>query len=261
MQGDQAADVGALVAQVAEAMRATPREGGFLGRTPRVFGPQVFGGFLVGQALYAAALTVAPERRIHSLHAYFARPAQTGPDLLHRVAELRDGRAFSLRDVDSRQDGRSVFQMSCSFTVPTEAAEAELDGGVADPETAGVEAVRAWEVSRLGPAGQATSRAWFRLAARLPDEPAVHDALVAMMTDMTAMGGDPVPGYPGREMVSLDHAVWFHRHLRADEWIYFELRPLARSGDRALIQGAMYGPDRLAALTMAQEVILRPPTS
>lgn len=243
-----------------------PEADAFVGDTPQLFGPVVFGGQLVGQAVFAAGLTVPPDRRIHSLHAYFLRPARTGVPLLHRVTAVRDGRAFAVRRLETSQEGTTVFEMACSFTAGEgdAAGEPGLAESVPGPDGLPPASWRGpWEGSRLGPEPPAgnghpsTSRAWFRVAADLPDDARGHDAVVGLMTDMTAGGGDPVPGFSPRQMISIDHAVWFHRPLRADRWVYYDVHSLIHTGSRAVIRGAMYGPDRRLALSMAQEVLLR----
>lgn len=239
-------------------MRVEPVEGGFEGRAPDWFGPTLFGGFLLGQAVYATGLTVPEDRRIHSLHAYFLRPGKAGPPLRHTVSTVRDGRAFAVRRLETVQDGKTVFEMACSFTdAAAQDADADpLPADVPGPDTKEPESGWGpWLRVRLEPQGRMSSRSWFRFAGRLPDEPRLHDAVIALMSDMTANGGRPVPG-ESRHWVSLDHAAWFHRRLRADEWIYFGVGTTIRSGSRALIEGVMHSPGRDRCLTMAQEALL-----
>jgi acyl-CoA thioesterase-2 len=159
--------------------------------------------------------------------------------------------------------------MMCSFTADTDGYEYELpiDHAVPDPDA--LETATGpgpWTAAHLGPTPAAadgtrtsTYRAWSRIPIRLPDDPHLHAALIAFVTDITGTGGRPlhlegdVTG-----MVSIDHAAWFHRPLRADEWLFYDVHSLVNTGGRGVLRGTMYGPDRHVAVSVAQEMLLRP---
>lgn len=260
-------DLDAMLAETVGALAVRPVAGGFEGVAPAWFGRHLFGGFIVGQAVFAAGLTAPAGRRIHSLHAYFVRPARGDSPLHHRVTTVRDGRTFAVRHVETSQGGETVFWMSSSYTSAAAdfVYEPPLDPEVPDPDGLPTEAARGpWEVARLGPTParpdgtvSSTGRAWFRVRGDLGDDPVVGDAVLGFFSDMTGMGGHPV-AVPGlRHWVSLDHAVWFHRPLRADGWLFYDLHTLVADERRALIRGVMYGPDRRVGLSVAQEALIQ----
>lgn len=246
-----------------------PDGAGWVGEAPAWFGGVLFGGFLVAQAVHAASRTAPEGRRIHSLHGYFLRPATAEVPLSYRVESVREGRSFSTRRVETTQNGTAVLTMACSFTTDTEGYEYELPLDLEVPSPEGLARTVGpgpWEEAGLGPAPaepdgtrRSTHRAWVRTAARLPDDPHLHDAFIAFVTDMTGTGGRPLHlDGDVRGMVSLDHAAWFHRRLRADEWLYYDVHALINTGGRGLLRGTMYGPDRRLAVSVAQEMLLRP---
>lgn len=239
------------------------------GDTPEWFGPAVFGGFVVGQTLHAASTTVEDrDRRPHSLHAYFLRPVVANERVTYRVTRLRDGRAFSLRRVDAYQRAELVCTMSCSFTRDTNGYEYELR--VAEPPSPADAyplggGPGPWLVREVGPSAPAedgtrasTRRAWMRLPDPLPDDPMLHAAIVAMTTDMTGTGGRPLDLDGGVDgLVSLDHAVWFHRPLRPDDWCYYDVHALVNTGGRGTLRATMRDHDGRLAVSVAQEMLLR----
>ena len=174
-----------------------------------------------------------------------------------------------MRQLEAVQDGEPVFTMMCSFTADTDGYEYELpiDRDVPDPdELDAVVGPGPWLAASLGPTPPApdgtrtsTYRAWSRIPVALPDDPHLHAALIAFVTDITGTGGRPlhldgdVTG-----MVSIDHAAWFHRPLRADEWLFYDVHSLVNTGGRGVLRGTMYGPDRHVAVSVAQEMLLRP---
>ena len=245
---------------LAAALSVRESRDGFEGMAPGWWGPYLFGGFIIGQAVYAAGLTVPRERRIHSLHAYFLLPAHAERPLCHRVTTVRDGRTFSQRRLDIEQEGQVIFTMTCSFTsaIAEPVFQLPLDPSVPDAEAMPAEHTkRGWDVVRLGPSGPSTGRAWFRLSQALGDDSLVNDAVLGFFSDMTGMGGHPIPLPNVEDWASVDHAVWFHRPLQADGWLYFDLQTLVAAEKRALIRGVLYGPDRTLGMSMAQEALLR----
>jgi acyl-CoA thioesterase-2 len=187
----------------------------------------------------------------------------------YRITSLRDGRTFATRSLEAEQDGNLVLSMACSFTEDTEGYEYELPIGHDVPGPEEVEqgpGPGAWIAAGLGPTPpddngvmQSTHRLWFRLPGELPDDPHLHAALITFATDWTGIGGRPrhLEG-DTTGMVSLDHAVWFHRPIRADAWNLYDVHSLVNAGGRGVLRGVMVDLDRHVAVSVAQEMLLRP---
>ena len=262
-------DIEAVVAETISFVTVHPEGDGWVGGAPDWFGERLFGGFVVGQAVHAATRAAPEGRRIHSLHGYFLRPVVAGRPVSYNIVPVRDGRSVAIRRLEATQDGAPVFTMTCSFTVDTDGYEYELALGrdAPSPDELAVETGPGpWAVAEVGPTPpepdgtrRSTRRAWFRVNGTLPDDPHLHAALVAFATDMTGTGGRPLH-LDGdiRGMVSIDHAVWFHRPLRADEWLLYDVHSLVNAGGRGLLRGTMRGLDRRLAVSVAQEMLLRP---
>lgn len=246
------------------------REGdGWIGDTPTWFGDYVFGGWVVGQAVHAACHLAAEGRRLHSLHAYFLRPVAGGAEVSYRARALREGRTFATHELTAEQNGAEVFTMTCSFAADTEGYEYQLamDPTVPDADVLVTEpGPPPWVQAYVGPTElqpdgtrRSTHRAWIKVGVDLPDDAALHAALVGFATDWTGTGGRPLHLDGDVEgMISLDHAVWFHRAVRADEWLFYDVHSVVNTGGRGLLRGTMYGPDRRVAVSVAQEMLLRP---
>jgi acyl-CoA thioesterase-2 len=262
-------DIDAVVEETIEFLTVRREGDDWVGDAPEWFGERLFGGFVLGQAVHAATQTTPDGRRIHSLHGYFLRPVVAGRPLTYRVVPLREGRTLTTSQLEAVQDGNAVFTMMCSFASDTGGYEYELKTAepVPSPEGLPVEVGPGpWEVAEVGPTAPAadgtrtsTRRAWFRIVSRLPDDANLHAALIAFLTDMTGTGGRPlhldgdVTG-----MISIDHAAWFHRPLRADEWAFYDVHSLVNTGGRGVLRGAVLGPDGRLGASVAQEMILRP---
>jgi len=231
-----------------------------------------WGGFVLGQTLHAATTSIEkPELRPHSLHCYFLRPMVAGVPVNYSIEHVRDGRSFTTRHVEAKQNGASVCTMMASFTADTEGYEYELDvlGGfpnVDDYEDDVWEDDEGpWMGRTLGPTTprangtyDSTERHFIRVPTPLPDDPMLHAAVVAMITDMTHAGSRPLKlEFPIDGIVSLDHAIWFHRPLRADEWIYYDMHSLLNAGGRGYLRGTLHGRDGRVAVSVAQEQLLR----
>jgi acyl-CoA thioesterase-2 len=238
-------DINSIVEETIEFVTVRPDGDGWVGDAPDWFGERLFGGFVLSQSVHAATRTAPDSARLHSLHGYFLRPVFAGKQLSYRVAPLREGRTFVMRQLEAVQDGEPVFAMMCSFTADTDGYEYELP---IDRDVPAPDGTRT-----------STHRAWSRIPVALPDDPHLHAALIAFVTDITGTGGRPlhlegdVTG-----MVSIDHAAWFHRPLRADEWLFYDVHSLVNTGGRGVLRGTMYGPDRHVAVSVAQEMLLRP---
>jgi len=253
-----------------------------------------YGGHLLGQAVAAASNTVDRERRIHSLHAYFLRPGRPGQPLDYHVQAIRDGRSFNTRRVSASQAGKSVFELSCSFTNPASGPVFEAQPpadlqtlpapeslpryhelmGSQDPVPLPAEwALREHGVdvrvvnapwSPNGPSSDHGIRMWIRANGRLPDDPKLHDAVLAYQSDESICDNVLVPfgvtwGTPDVFCVSLDHAMWFHRPVDLNRWHFVEQRPLAYARERGVAGAEVWTEDGALVASFRQEVLLRLP--
>jgi acyl-CoA thioesterase-2 len=244
--------------------------GDFTAKAPDWFGDRVFGGVVVGQALAAAARTVEPPMRPHSLHAYFLGALRPGPVELE-VERLRDGRTFATRHVTSRQHGRTALWQTVSFHQDEPAAPYQLamPPGVPGPEDlqAADDGPPPFVLHELGPTSrrddgtyESTRRCWVRPVAPLPDEPTAHLVAAAFLSDLT---GTSFRIHSPRDWgthtdASIDHAVWFHRPPRIDDWVFMDFQLLVAAGARSTLRGSMFDRDGQLLLTMAQELLIRP---
>ncbi len=249
---------------------------------------RVFGGQVAGQALVAAARTVdEPERLVHSLHAYFLRPGDPTTPILYEVDRIRDGRSFSTRRVVAIQHGRAIFNLQASFhneepgpdhqlqmpadlpdatTLPDfrtrMAPYAEQLGEVYDrPRPIDVRYVNGDPLSRKGNPSE-TQQVWMRANGSLPDDPVLHACVVTYASDMTLLDTTVLPfglawDSPGMQMASLDHAMWFHRPFRADEWLLYDQVALSTSSSRGLAGGGIFTADGKLAISVVQEGLAR----
>ena len=238
---------------------------------------RVFGGQVCSQALRAAQLTVGGDHRIHSLHAYFLRPGRPGIPILYQVTRIRDGRSFTTRDVVAIQNGEAIFDLSASFQTPEAGPEYQLPRAtnVPDPDSlprskwgrrhGGPIDIREFEPPPLSPEDSQTStrRMWLRTLGDLPDDATIHACVLAYASDMGPVGASRRPyrlmGEMGEVMTaSLDHAMWFHRPIRADQWLMYDLEAVSTSGARGLARGTIHTADGSLGVSIAQEALLRP---
>jgi acyl-CoA thioesterase-2 len=255
------------------------------GRTQRLFGGQV-----AAQALVAAGRTVA-QGRAHSLHGYFLRPGDPTHRVLYTVDRIRDGRSFTTRRVVARQRGHAIFNMAASFHLDESGYEHQLPMPEApDPETVPTweelvrrqldqlpREVRPWvggpraidlrhvQVPSYlgGPPFEGPSLVWLRVARRIEDAPLVHQALVAYASDISLLDNMVRPyGRVGRlgplMTASLDHALWFHRPLRADEWLLYVQESPVAAGARGFARGTIFTREGQLVASVAQEGLMRP---
>ena len=241
-----------------------------VGSSPAWFGARVFGGILLAQALHAASTTVDGGFRARSLHAYFLSAADARAPLRYNVAATKDGRTSSVRAVTASQDGAEVVTMQCSFAADRDGREYDLARADDAPDPASLRTRNApgpWESAFLGPTPEredgtrsSTHRAWLRISDELPDDRAVHDAAIAFIGDISWNAASPwdLSGPPDRtRMVSVDHAMWFHRAARADEWLYYDVHSLVHAGGRGTIRGLLFGADRTIVASTVQELQFR----
>ena len=264
----------------------------FRGRSPQNNWKRVFGGQVIAQALVAASRTVEG-RAPHSLHAYFILPGDPLIPIVFEVDRIRDGRSFTTRRVVAIQRGNAIFSLSASFQVDEQGVEHSLPMPAApDPDTlpdpiylvrsAGEAAqrrlqaffarirpieVRPIDLSRYAPGARGVPREprqtlWIRIAGRLPDDPATHRAALAFLSDMTLLDtGLATHGFsvsdPEFQVASLDHALWFHRPCRADEWLLYVQDSPNSGGSRALTRGLLYSRAGALVASVAQEGLIR----
>ncbi|WP_309068795.1 acyl-CoA thioesterase II [Microbacterium sp.] len=247
---------------------------------------RVFGGQVLGQSIVAASRTLSPDRAPHSLHGYFLRPGDVRKPLTFSVDRIHDGRSFSRRRIQAFQDGEPIFSAIGSFQdedpglehqlpMPEVPGPAELSGPsplVADrPDASLLLRANPIEVRHVGSdiylsveEREPRQAVWTRLRRPIGDDPVLHRAALAYLTDFTiqesVLRAHGVPwSTPGIRTASLDHAIWLHRFARADEWLlYVQESPSARGG-RGLAQGHLYTRDGRLVASVAQEIMLRVP--
>jgi len=248
----------------------------WVARTPDWYGPVVFGGIGLALTVGAACRNAPGDSRLHSLHAHFLRPLLGDQEVVFVSVPLKAGRTLTLHDITATQDGKLVLRATCSFTADTEGYLYDLSGlpdgvGMPEelPEPEELDWIGPWDTRWLGasplrPDGtrEATHRHWFRLPRPLGGDPHLHAALFGYATDWTGIGGRPLHlDGDTTGMISLDHAAWFHRPARADEWHLQDVQSLVNAGGRGTLRGVIRARDGRIVASMAQEMLLRPVTS
>ncbi|MCT9820265.1 acyl-CoA thioesterase II [Microbacterium sp. W1N] len=264
--------------------RARTTEDIFLGASHPMPGGRIFGGQVLGQAIIAAERTTDDDRVPHSMHGYFLRPGDSARGLTLSVDRIHDGRSFSTRRTQAYQDGVPIFSMIASFEheTPGLAHQAQMPTGIADPD----EIVAAAEgshplSSRLladspievlhaeGPLYRsapephvARQHVWVRTRRRIGDDPALHRAVLAYLSDLTiqesVLRAHGVPwALPGLKVASLDHAMWWHRPARVDEWLLYAQESPSAGGGRGLSTGRIFTRDGVLVASVAQEIMVR----
>ncbi|MFL6126468.1 acyl-CoA thioesterase II [Actinophytocola sp.] len=259
----------------------------FRGVSPAHSTVRVFGGQVAGQALVAAGRTVPPERKVHSLHAYFIRGGDPSVPIVYEVDRIRDGRSFTTRRVIAIQHGKAIFALSASFQKPEpgiDHAEAMPDVPAPDELPSREESIREY-AEKLGPMARmprpidvryvseppwalrgkgnaARNQVWMRADGILPDDDLLHVCVLTYASDMTLLDSILVRHgvYWGFDKVigaSLDHALWFHRPFRADEWVLYDCASPTASGARGLATGRFFTQDGTLIATVVQEGLLR----
>ena len=258
----------------------------FRGSHPHTARQRAFGGQVMAQAMEAAYHTVPVERTCPSAHAYFLRPGQTSAPILYVVSEPRDGHSFSARHVEARQHDKTLFVMTLSFKVAEEGLEHQwpatpgVPGPDACPPLSEVLGARsavhasAWEdewgaldVRYAGDArrsdytSHAAMQVWMRTPDRLGDSPRLHQELLAYASDITLLGVSTV-GHPvaflsaDMQIATIDHAMWFHRPIRIDDWILYDQFSPSASNAMGYSRGRLYS-DGLLGVSTAQEGLIR----
>lgn len=250
---------------------------------------RMYGGKVLGEALEAAQLTVDDDRPAHSLHAYFLREADAFHPVIYEVDRSRDGRSFSARRVTAIQHGQPIFTMEASFhrveagiayqgkmaAVPPPEAVAPLvwDWDSFDRQPPRYQRmmtiVAPFEIRQIdGPngtkdaLGNPVRRSWVRTSEHLPDEPDMHRAILAYLSDYgliwTLLGHHGFTlGTTNLVVASLDHAMWFHRPFRVDEWLLYHCEGVASAGARGLARGSFYTREGELVVSVAQEGLMR----
>jgi acyl-CoA thioesterase II len=265
----------------------------FVARSPIGGWSRIYGGQVIAQSLVAASRTVEG-RAPHSLHAYFLLAGDPSEPILLEVERLRDGRSFSTRRVVARQRDAAIFVLSASFQI----AEAGLDHQASMPQVPPPEKAidlsvaaaalgkgarermealidriqpiefRPIDLSRYAPLPPGAKRearqsVWIRINGPLPDDPAIHTAALAFLSDMTLIDTALVAHghaiFDGRNQVaSLDHALWLHRPCRADDWLLYVQDSPSAQGARGLTRGELFTREGVLAASVAQEGLIRP---
>ena len=262
----------------------------FRGRSPQDGWQRVFGGQVIGQALVAAARTVEG-RPVHSLHAYFLRPGDPTVPIIYDVDRIRDGRSFTTRRVNAIQHGEPIFSMAASFQVPEDGLTHQVPmPKVPFPEDLMSEAEikekflalapeaiqRYWKRERpvefrpvdltnlvSRPGAEPMRQFWVKTTDPLPDDPDIHRCVLAYASDLTLLDTSLLAH--GRNVfdrdiqaASLDHAMWFHRPFRADEWLLYVEESPSASGARGFNRGLLFSRDGRLVASVAQEGLIRP---
>ncbi len=263
----------------------------FRGRSPNIGWQRIFGGQVIGQALVAASRTVEPERRVHSLHGYFLRPGDPDIPIIYMVDRIRDGKSFTTRRVVAIQHGEAIFSMGASFQILEDGLVHQLPmPDVPDPDELMPESelkalylekapenIKAyWNRERpieLRPVNlkhyvsneplEPVQHVWFRASEPLPGAPIVHECVLAYASDMTLL--DTSLFAHGKsifsrdlQVASLDHALWIHRPVKADEWLLYAEDSPSSSGARGFTRGTIYSRDGCIVASSAQEGLIRP---
>lgn len=253
---------------------------------------RVFGGQVLAQSLIAAMRTVADDRHVHSMHGYFLRPGDVNHPITFSVDRIHDGRSFSTRRTQAYQNGLPILSAIASFQDDDEGLEhqIEMPSDLPDPESLPTAAAtlnlvdhsiaRYWASERpfdirhvpspiyLKVEGEHTSRqaVWMKTFEALPDDPNIHRAALAYASDYSIM--EPVLrrhgvawATRGLKAASLDHAMWWHRFGRADEWVLFTQDSPTAQGGRGLSTGTIYSRDGVLLASVAQEAMMRVPNN
>jgi len=251
-----------------------------------VFSPQsgnwqrTFGGQVAGQSLVSAVRTVDARYQVHSLHGYFLRPGDAKSRTVFIVERLRDGGSFATRRVNAIQHGETIFSMSASFQTDQSGIEHQDAMPSAPPphdlpelttmgafDDAGFKQFEEWDVRVvpreklvLLPGKASQQQVWFRHRDPLPDDPVLHICALAYMSDLTLLGSAQVNHVEERkylQVASLDHAMWFMRAFRADEWLLYDQSSPSACGGRALTQGKIFTRTGEMVAAVMQEGLTR----
>ncbi len=249
---------------------------------------RIFGGQVLAQALNAAIRTVDTARTAHSMHAYFLRPGNPAKQIIYDVDPIRDGKSFTTRNVVARQDGVAIFSSSVSFHIeepglahqfemlevpPPEELESDFErwsrlerenpGKIDAPVALPIERRPVHQRDVLNPQpAEPRQQIWFRALGDLGDDLRRHQTMLAFMSDFGLLGSALLPHpYTGMnkdlQFASLDHALWFHRPFKADEYLLYSLDSPVAAGARGFSRGSFYTREGHLVASTAQESLLR----
>jgi acyl-CoA thioesterase II len=279
-----------VVAELLELLQIEPLEVDlFRGQSRDIGTKYVFGGQVLGQALAAAQRSV-DGRDVHSLHAYFLRAGDIDAPIVYHVDRSRDGRSFSVRRVTAIQHGQQIFGMAASFQVAEQGVSHQLSMNdvpkpedLAEPDPIDPDALakinakmQRWltlkgpfEFRHVYPRDELKlpkrpplQHIWFKLRDQIGDDPALHRSALAYASDFHLLGTATLPHgisylQANVQMASLDHAMWFHRPFRVDDWLLYSLDSPSASGARGLARGSFYTRDGVLVASTAQEGLIR----
>lgn len=251
----------------------------------------VYGGQVLGQALSAAVQTVPADRSVHSLHAYFLRPGDVSKPIIYDVDRIRDGRSFTTRRVVAIQNGRPIFNLSASFQIEEDgfSHQSEMPEATAPEELLTDQervqqnydrvpkflkeralAARPFEIRAVDPLDDPiapsptapTSKHWLKTTGELADDLALHQFLLAYASDFSFLTTSMRPHgvswlSPSMQVASIDHAMWFHRPFRVDEWLLHTVESTSASGARGYVRGRIFDPSGNLVASTSQEGLIR----
>lgn len=262
----------------------------FRGKSQDLGFGNIFGGQVLGQSLSAAMQTVPKERFVHSLHGYFLRPGDPKLPIVYQVDCIRDGRSFTTRRAVAIQKGRAIYSMSASFQIAEEGFDhqdsppdvpgpenlvSELERArqvsdrIPEPIRSKLTCERAIEIRQVRPMDpfapekrEPNKYAWLRATGALPDDPMIHRFLLAYASDFELVSTSMFPhGHtywePSMQVASLDHALWFHRDFRMDDWLLHAMHSPSAGGARGLSQGSIFDRNGRLVASVAQEGLIR----
>ncbi|MFB9069110.1 acyl-CoA thioesterase II [Pseudofulvimonas gallinarii] len=281
----------AVVSELTELLRLERLEDNlFRGQSRDIGTKYVFGGQVLGQALSAAQQTIDGPRFAHSMHAYFLRAGDNERPIVYTVDHTRDGGSFSVRRITAVQHGKPIFVSTVSFQIDEGGAEHQVampevprPEDLSPPEPLSEQALanvpvklRRWlmragpfEFRHVWPRDEVNppkrpplQHVWFRLTHPVEDDPVLHRSLLAYASDFHLIGTATLPHgisylHPNVQMASLDHAIWFHRPFRADEWLLYSCDSPSAQGARGLARGSIYSRDGALVASTAQEGLIR----
>ena len=263
----------------------------YRGQSENIGGPRVFGGQVIGQALAAAVRTVEEKRLVHSLHAYFLRPGDMEHPIIYDVERTRDGGSFTTRRVVAIQKGEPIFDMALSFQKKEKGPSHQIDMmDIPGPDECTSELEvrkkmidkvpekfrdfflreRPIEIRNLPGEGMFEtpkkkppySHVWMKAVGKLPTDERIHQALLLYVSDMGLLGTAVNPhgmNFMSKKFqgASLDHAMWFHRPFRADEWMLYSTDSPSASNARGFNRGSVYTEDGTLVASAVQEGLMR----
>ncbi|MBJ3814831.1 acyl-CoA thioesterase II [Shimwellia pseudoproteus] len=265
-------------------------DGLFRGQSQDLGLRQVFGGQVVGQALYAATDTVPSERLVHSFHSYFLRPGDSQKPIIYDVEVLRDGNSFSARRVAAIQNGKPIFYMTASFQGPEDGFEHQKAMPAAPaPESIPSETDIARKFEHLlppvlkekflvekpleirpvvfhnplqGHVDKPSRQVWLRANGTVPDDIRIHQYLLGYASDFNFLPTALQPhgvGFlePGMQVATIDHSMWFHRPVNMNDWLLYNVESTSASSARGFVRGEFYTRDGILVASTVQEGVMR----